>query len=914
MKASAALALRYIKMQKKHSLFIVICVALSVALTAFSLTAFSTIRNAIKQTAEGRCGTWEACIDGLTEEQAMTLSHNAAFSNAEYICFAFDDTTKYDFGYGYGEDGKAVSHYFRRIRISDGSEENTDEQTWLRDAVLCFSGSELMPKMLVKGSLPQNDGEIVVPEDYSLGIGDRITITGDVVMQYIDEGIISSETILDSKTKEYTVCGITQAEPGMPICFLGDSFFMDDEYSLNGYRLLVKFSDTAANYRSKILEVCESAGIDIAAIDTYYGDVRAVYSFYHDLNVCWLNDEYLKAAALGSEARSDLVTYYALMYVVVLLILAAGRMIIDCEFELSSAKTHKQLGLIMSIGATDRQLVEITVIQALILGIIAVPLGLLLGYIFAAAALAAVMSDKNVMLFFEQSAGHIGLSVSPVLMCLAGITGIGWVFFSSYGTAVRIKKVNPIEAVRGMRKKGRLPYPKKRSSDKVTPRRFIKSMAVSTMKIERKRFIVSALAMTVSIVFFTVISFSVNTALELYRKGDDYDRTEFDVSDFVIYSSMNNDEIRELADKIDGCGYLAVPSKILADSDRVGAFVHAGDVVTDDWGNEYHNISMWGTIYSLSREKFETLFPDSSVTYDEALENRNALIFRGSSEEEMEDDKNGRLDGDHVVIEGLYFNDQTIFGDRYDLFLELDLICEPYPAPAELPYEDLPSVNMYVPEEIITEYKQRLEAVYPGFAERRTFGHLPLVLTDTGKYAQALDWLEKNAGEYYYKSYYDGNLSAYTTLRVTTVIGYAVVIVAALIAVSNIVNITVSGITENKQGFALLRAAGMTDRQLEKTAAIQSLIPAGAAALAALVISAAAIILVCDNIVTAIADITELYAFDFSFVWFSPDIWYAVRQYIIAAVCAGAVSLISGIGPVKEIESLTVAEAVKVEE
>lgn len=904
MKASTFLALRYIKVQKKHSLFIVICVALSVALTAFSLIAFSTVTRFSKQAAERTYGSWEAYIGGLTDEQAEALSRNAAFSEAQIVPYPVVDRDMIQDDEFILEDDVWYS-YLLKIMVNGKTDVSASS----------IADISLLPEQISSGRIPENENEIAVNRDSSFDIGDTVTVSVQYVKRHFETDRSDSrvDEILDSKTKTYTVTGRAAEDEiyGDKIyCFPQDDFFTTGML-MRRNALFVKFTDPTVNYRTEIMEICEKAGVQLTSVADVSGEYHFTADYAYLSNMCFLNNEYNLAAAAGSEARADLLAWSALMYVVVLLILAAGRMIIDCEFELTSAKMHKQLGLLMSVGASDRQLVEITVIQGLILGIVAVPLGLLLGYLFAAAALYALMSDGSIY-YFEQTAGTIRLSVDPVLMLLAGITGIGWVFFSAYGTAVRIKKVNPTEAVRGMRKKGKLPYPKRKASENITPKGFIKAMALSTMKIERKRFIVSTIAMTVSIVFFVVITFGVNFAQSFLMSAfEDRGGGLGSYEAFSINRQMSQKEIKELAAQINGSGYFRVNN-----IEIVGEPYFTGYATTDellgihpDYGYEIY-ASYVAHIYPITRAHYDALFADIGITYDEAIENRNA--FKISGEGEYEGKVPDSLTLSTVTTNSRMFREED--GNTFDI----NIISLPNADENDIrtTYSRWVSQNgysgiyyCYMPEEILYDYIEDFKD------EELTFNRLSFALNDIGEYLDALEWLDENI-PYHCENGYSEFSSISAALRIITVIGYAVIIVAALIAISNIVNITVSGITENRQGFALLKAAGMDDGQIEKTAVIQSLYPAADAALAALLICSLLIFAFffsqySGNVRKSLAGLyEELNPF------FHPlnEMLFALRQYIIASVSAAAVSLLAGIGPIKEIENAPIAEAVKAEE
>ena len=86
-------------------------------------------------------------------------------------------------------------------------------------------------------------------------------------------------------------------------------------------------------------------------------------------------------------------TTIAMLAGILLLIVFSGYMIIYNIFYISVSKDIRFYGLLKTIGTTNRQLKKLVRRQALILGLIGTPIGLILGYVVSVFVTPVVMSN-----------------------------------------------------------------------------------------------------------------------------------------------------------------------------------------------------------------------------------------------------------------------------------------------------------------------------------------------------------------------------------------------------------------------------------------------------------------------------------------------------------------------------------------
>ncbi len=867
MKDMLLLALRYIKVQRKHSIFIIISVMLSVALTMFSISVVFTYRETKRLAAIEQTGSYHILMTGLDEEKAGLLSHNAAFSQTELFKMnTFPDPSERQYIDEYGNDNFYTYNYLLSGTDIDIVSDYDALRREISVAGQAFSSgsTELLPKtLLTEGHMPENASQIAISEDSGYKVGDKVKLS-KAKMVYDNYRSYSVPT--ETEEKIYTVCGLlTMREAYANYFYVSE----EDSFPFTGffastYGIRARFADMDAHFTSTFIDICEKSGVLVARnVGWDYNSPEFNYAF---------NDELITAEAAGKEARAMLIEISAALYVVIMLILAGGRMIIDCEFELTAEKKRRHMGLLMSIGADDRQLVAVTTFEGIILGLIAVPLGLILGYLIIIAVCMIVSSDSELM-------SKLCLdSIKPVIsiwyLVIASITGIGWVFFSAYGTAVRIKKVNPVEAVNGYRKSKKLPFPKKPYKHRDDPKKFLGSINYSTMHMEKKRFVSCTASVTLSMFLFVMLSYSP----VLYENYLDivYEELHGYNSDFTIIGEMSGYDYYELKDRLTESGYFddydINPFWIYYDSVK-------GTVTAED-----------SKEYRFKSEYMGSRSAEINISGHYLTDMPLALIYEKDW---------GFANGSIISAQPKAYNGISAEG-----MPELQFrVVIPDDDPEDR--SDRGYIGICMTSEMIDEYERELRESCPDYMEKAGERFIYLQVRNTDEFDKAKKFIETILPEGAAMHDLKSDINGYDYMfRFIRLMAAAVVIVFALIAVSNIFNITVSGISESRQSYGLLRAVGMTDSQLEKTAAVQTFLPIIYASVITLILTAAAVIIIAV-ITVGSPDIKQAMAFT--------EPHKALIRVIIASAAAFAVAALAAYFPLMRIEKSTVSDSVRFE-
>ena len=133
--------------------------------------------------------------------------------------------------------------------------------------------------------------------------------------------------------------------------------------------------------------------------------------------------------------------------VILAIIRAAAVTLIYNAFAISVTDRTAQFGLLSSIGATMRQRRKAVLFEALVIAGIAIPFGLLFGYLGIGVTFSIVSRLMNSMVASNVTA-DLHLVVEPGAMALAVVLALVTVLLSAWIPARRAARVSPMEAIR----------------------------------------------------------------------------------------------------------------------------------------------------------------------------------------------------------------------------------------------------------------------------------------------------------------------------------------------------------------------------------------------------------------------------------------------------------------------------------
>lgn len=727
---------------------------------------------------------------------------------------------------------------------------------------------------LIEGRMAKNEDEIVIPRHLKtngridIKVGDEITL--DVGKRYDSntESVISencayeheAETLTDTVTKHYKVVGIME-RPG---------YGMED-YSAAGYTFVTYSDELAAidngtkseaseadttltvysRYTQKALRNKDAVTADIIGVD------EKLFAKANNSSVEMTAEESDRFLKEMENAKYDiymngfLISYecvfpidgtfkalFTVAAVVALIIILTSVYCIKNSFNISITEKIRQYGMLASVGATRSQIKSSVKTEAAMLGVIGIPVGTMSG-ILASLILVNVVNAL--------SAGWLNVALSfhtslPALI-LAVILSIATIYFSATGSARRAAKVTPLEAIRNTKeikiKSAKLKTPA------IIGRIWGIGGVISYKNIKRnnKKYRTTVTSIVICSVTFIVISYFMSVAFSMV--GMSYASTDYNIG--INMSCKKDIDIEKLTklvsgiegvdDYLVGAGYDFDVSKpkytkeygeycrqLYADSEDVSQMFlitvlddksydkYASDagIKNADTGAILVNKCTFDVYNEKSskyvKEEMELYKYKAGDTircgynvYEDAVDDDNAV--EGDTESSTEDNSG-------------YVDEETINnGVRKTVDVTIAGVTDKVPIGYKGYSNTLLFMNQKGFESLWGDGKNGNE-IKPGYASYSAY----VVAENADEYQDTFEKETEENPEYSQISFYVSNLdkemrdekSLFTLLGV---FAYGLIVVIALIGITNIINTLSTGMELRSREFATLRSIGMTDKQ-----------------------------------------------------------------------------------------------------
>lgn len=321
---------------------------------------------------------------------------------------------------------------------------------------------EDFPLQLVEGRMPENGSELVIGRHIrsnglvDLKVGDTLTLSvGDRYSEGYEltqeTPYLESEESLEHMRREtYTVVGIVE-RPNMeiePRTAPGYSAFTRLAEPKEGEILDVYVSYTKSGLKRAEQVTAGILGISEELFRKYYEgssglcteeEVRQVQK----VAKCVADNYWLLKWELLTFSSGTMNMLYGMSAVAILIIIVTGIFCIHNSFTISLTEKMKLYGRLASVGTTSGQQRRIVYYEALFLGLVGIPLGVVCGIGASAILVMAVGS-------LVEDAMGIGLvfAISVPAILVATVLSMVTIFFSAYGSARRAAKISPISAIR----------------------------------------------------------------------------------------------------------------------------------------------------------------------------------------------------------------------------------------------------------------------------------------------------------------------------------------------------------------------------------------------------------------------------------------------------------------------------------
>ncbi len=396
--------------------------------------------------------------------------------------------------------------------------------------------SEILPINLIEGRLPENSDEVVISEhihsnggvEYKLGekldleVGQRY-VDGHLLKQHYsfnheDDG--QSEEFIAEGSRNFTIVGISHRLP-----------HEIEGFSYPGYSIITNLGDS----------FLDSGEDQQLSLYLNFKKPSKTYELEFDYqNKYNIENSVFNYDVLRSQGISDLDGFNGVLYglasIVMALIMVGSISLIYNSFSISVSERKKQFGLLSSVGATRKQLINSVLFEALFIAAIGIPIGIASGILGIGITLYK-LKDNFIKVLNLDIPIELTLSVSIPSIIIAIILSLVTILISAYIPAKRAKKLSAIDAVR------------QNSDIKLTAKGVKTShltriifgiegdFALKNLKRNKKRYRSTVISLFISVLLFiSASSFSMYLTDSVEDVYEDYN---FD----IVYTVYNNESV-----------------------------------------------------------------------------------------------------------------------------------------------------------------------------------------------------------------------------------------------------------------------------------------------------------------------------------------------------------------------------------
>lgn len=725
--------------------------------------------------------------------------------------------------------------------------------------------------------------DIKVGDEITLDIGKRYDSNTESVISENCAYEHEAETLADTVTKRYKVVGIME-RPGYGMedySAAGYTFvtYSDELAAIdNGTKSEASEADTTltvySRYTQKALRNKDAVTADIIGVD------EKLFAKANNSSVEMSAEESDRFLKEMENAKYDiyingfLISYecvfpidgtfkalFTVAAVVALIIILTSVYCIKNSFNISITEKIRQYGMLASVGATRRQIKSSVKTEAAMLGVVGIPVGTMSG-ILASLILVKVVNAL--------SAGWLNFALSfhtslPALI-LAVILSIATIYFSATGSARRAAKVTPLEAIRNTKeikiKSAKLKTPA------IIGRIWGIGGVISYKNIKRnnKKYRTTVTSIVICSVTFIVISYFMSMAFSVV--GMSYASVDYNIG--INMSCKKDLDIEKLSELLSG---------IEGAKDYLVGAGYDFDVSKPEYTKEYGEYC--GQLYDdsedVSQEFLITVLDDKSYdkyASDAGIKNANTgaiLVNKGTFDvyneksskyvkEEMELYKykaGDTIECGYNVYDDASSDDNAAEGDTESSTDDNNAVEGDTESGTEdnSGYVDEETINNGVRKTVdvtIADVTDKVPIGYKGygnttllFMNQKGFeslwadgkgnelkpGHASysayVVAENADEYQDTFEKETEGNTEYSQISFYVSNLdkqmrdekSLFTLLGV---FAYGLIVVIALIGITNIINTLSTGMELRSREFATLRSIGMTDKQFAGMVRLES--------------------------------------------------------------------------------------------
>ncbi|MCI9061103.1 ABC transporter permease [Romboutsia sp.] len=788
-----SLTLRYLKENKRRTVVTIIGIILSTALICGIGNIFVSLMDHQIRGTIASDGEFHATFYDIKKNDINTITNSVGISKSalsENLGYAkLDKDDKY------------------MIQIKEYDEN-------------AFKGYQIKLK---DGRFPSNDKEIVLSEEslkksnkkigdsISFNIGKRVDEDGNSTEG--NRWAYENEKIINADKKDFKIVGAIE-KPGFEssgtdavvtgITYL-DINSIDKSQGVN--------VSISVNKPTEIYEIApkiaKNLGLKLKDVsgDDYNNDQGTLYE-----NLSF-NEHLLRLQGASAYSHINNSIYMIITIVTALVVICTIATVYNA-FSISISERKKQFGILNSIGATKSQIIKLVFIEAFIVSVIAIPIGIVCGTI------SIDLVFRFIQRYFENSfIADMNLRVVYNLYIIIGsiLIVLITISISAILPAITAAKISPLEAIKNS---SNLKIGKVKDSKIV---RFIFKtegvLAYKNLRRNKKKFRITLFSLIISVVIF--ISFS--GFMELFIKANKVQSGQMNY-DLYLYKNgfVEDDKIINELKKLNGIENFSINNEY-----SIGTNV------------EENNINK--SYKELIEKYFTKENKNDEVIYDFS---NNLFFFPGDEAISKLKLKTGKFDKETAIKEnGIILRNKSYYeepGKKGDVSLTNYKVGDTIDA-YEIEYDEkndkeirrpvklkvLATTEDLLPGQLSSSYMGLDFITYDEVGQKLGFDiNKGRMYISTNKEENTREAIKEIAEKYGYNitdeiEYARENEQSMMAMKVFV---YGFVVVISLVSITNIVNTISTNINLRKREFAIIKSIGVTPSGFNKMIYLESLL------------------------------------------------------------------------------------------
>ena len=664
---------------------------------------------------------------------------------------------------------------------------------------------------LVKGRLPENTNEIVIPthlktngcldlklnDSITLEVGKRIDSKGSELSQSDKYQNTAGEQLVETQTKTYKIVGIIE-RPATNIEYYtapGYTFitYIDSKNLSGNVDIYAKFTkDGVKNWDKTIANIL---GVSQVLFRKVYNQeiesgklteqLKKTYMF--DINKYLID---LETNPISSTSMGDLGKVLA---IVIVIIVFTSIFCIKNSFDISITEKIRQYGMLRSIGATKKQIKRNVFYEATILGLIGIPLGIILGCL---ATYILIIISNYYLTDVIQTGFKLELVFSTYAILVAIILGIITIYFSALKSATRASKVSEIDSIRNSANL-------KISSKKIKYPKYIKKLfgiggviSFKNLKRNKKKYRTTIISITVSTFVFIALYSFMKLAFQNVNN-------ELKVSDFNISLSTNAINDYSYSKFLKTVNLSGVEDyAILRNSELSFTGSHSSKEYLEYFGTKKESDAEEHiTIFAIGKKQYDKYIKSLGLNYDDI---KDKVILFDKQYITSYDKNNNKIIKNIRVYD--FNKGDVITSTNNQLNLEIGAIS---------------SIGPNLLKNLSNSYLIISDEMFDRIAKTNNLD-IYYKASNADKLQDELDSYLN--GESYNIDNKEENVRIMNNLfTLIAIFLYGFIIVISLIGITNIFNTITTNMELRKQEFAMLKSIGMTSKEFKRMIRLESL-------------------------------------------------------------------------------------------